>query len=721
MSPVFILLFLSGLVVFAVIVPLLEKRHLEYKKDLCRKLVEVVISDLDSRLEDIRLGSMTKKQAMKRAIQRLRRFRFGGERKDYYWITGPGPRILMHPYRPDLENMDLKKINWVDGENLKMLFTRMDIAAGNPDGGFVYYKWHLRDNLAVFEDKLSYVKLFRPWGWVVGTGVYITDVREELAEWKKTFMEVGLVLTGISCLVAFVLSLRSTQFEKTRNEAIEKLKANEDKFRTIFDYSPFGIAINRLSNGQFVAANPALRLMLGFNEKRILSYSWKDMGFEIMDIDEIFSELVQIGNIINREVKIKITNGETRTVLYSGAIILYEENKAILSMLADITQERQMEETLFQTQKLDVIGQLAGGIAHDFNNMLSGIMGGAEMLKLKLGDESPYMQNVDLILNGTRRASDLTYKLLTFSRKREIIKIRVDIHEIIRDAVILLERSIDRRISIQLYLNASNPYVAGDATLLQNVFLNLGLNSRDAMTDGGILAIATANIILDESFCVKQVGHIVPGSFIEIDISDTGCGMDQEIMARIFEPFFTTKSPGTGTGLGMSVLYGTVKEHRGAVNIFSEPGTGTVVKVYLPVDSVFQERLAPDDSLVYGSGRILYIDDEEIVRLAASALLESLGYEVETAEDGEKGIELFRQVEKKFDLVILDMIMPKLNGIDTFNMLKEIDPDVKVIFTSGYSREWKIKSQIEKGAAGFIQKPFQFKTLSRIVADAFIK
>lgn len=241
------------------------------------------------------------------------------------------------------------------------------------------------------------------------------------------------------------------------------------------------------------------------------------------------------------------------------------------------------------------------------------------------------------------------------------------------------------------------------------------------MTDGGILAITTANIILDESFCVKQAGNIVPGNFIEIDLSDTGCGMDEKIMAKIFEPFFTTKPLGAGTGLGMSVLYGTVKEHRGIVNIFSEPGMGTVVKVYLPADSVFIERPEPDVSLVHGSGRILYIDDEEIVRLTASSLLELLGYEVITAEDGEKGIELFRQTEKKFDLVILDMVMPKLNGVDTFNKLKEIDPDAKVIFTSGYSREWKIESQIEKEAAGFVQKPFQFKTLSRAIADAFNK
>lgn len=386
-------------------------------------------------------------------------------------------------------------------------------------------------------------------------------------------------------------------------------------------------------------------------------------------------------------------------------------------IMRDITEKRELEEQLRQSQKMDVIGQLAGGIAHDFNNMLGGIIGSAELLSIKTEDNPSLKKYADIILKGAERASELTRNLLAYSRKAKFVTRLTDIHEPVQEAVALLKRTIDRRITIKTELKASPSQITGDSTLLQNAVMNLGINARDAMPDGGTILFRTDNVVLDELYCSIHPG-LVPGDYIEIEISDTGSGIPEEIMGRIFEPFFTTKKFGQGTGLGLAAVYGTVKEHRGDINVFSEKGHGTVFKIFLPVDSSTGEHNdAPAEQPLTGSGCILLIDDEAIIRNIAQAQLTHLGYDVLIAEDGESGIEIFRQEKDRISLVILDLVMPKISGQETMRRILEIEPAAKVLIASGFNYHEGENDLPALGAAGFIQKPFQLLKLSRVVAE----
>jgi len=387
-------------------------------------------------------------------------------------------------------------------------------------------------------------------------------------------------------------------------------------------------------------------------------------------------------------------------------------------IMRDITERRELEEQLRQSQKMDVIGQLAGGVAHDFNNMLGGIIGSAELLSIKTKDNPSLQKYADIILKGAERASELTRNLLAYSRKAKFVTKLIDIHDPILEAVSLLERTIDKRITIKTELKASPSQITGDPTLLQNAIMNLGINARDAMPEGGVISFRTENVFLDEHYCSSHPG-LIPGNYIEVEVADTGTGIPGDIMNRIFEPFFTTKKFGQGTGLGLAAVYGTVKEHRGDISLYSELGSGTVFKIFLPMES--STAAGPDESAetpISGAGCILLIDDEAIIRNIAQAQLNHLGYDVLLAEDGESGIEIFRREHKRISLVILDLVMPKISGQETLRRLLDIDPGIRVIFASGFNYHEGGNELSLLGAAGFIQKPFQLLKLSRVVAEA---
>ncbi|HNX25417.1 MAG TPA: response regulator [Spirochaetota bacterium] len=382
-------------------------------------------------------------------------------------------------------------------------------------------------------------------------------------------------------------------------------------------------------------------------------------------------------------------------------------------MLRDVTDKKKLEEQLRQSQKMDVIGQLAGGIAHDFNNMLGGIIGSAEMLSIKLPDDSPLKIYASTILKGAERAAELTKNLLAYSRKGKIISTIIDIHEPIKDSIELLERTIDRRIEIRTDFMAEDPSVTGDPALLQNAFLNLGVNARDAMPDGGILLYSTKNVTIDGSI---HPG-LVPGRYIEITVSDTGKGVPHNIIDRIFEPFFSTKEFGKGTGLGLAAVYGTIKEHRGEITVQSDPETGSIFKILVPVEGkTVISSPGFDSDIVYGTGCILFIDDEAIIRNIAHAQLIHMGYDVILAGDGEEGVELFKKEIDRISLVIIDLVMPKISGQETLRRILAIAPSTKIILVSGFNYYEKDNQLIDLGAAGFIQKPFQISELSRLIA-----
>ena len=395
--------------------------------------------------------------------------------------------------------------------------------------------------------------------------------------------------------------------------------------------------------------------------------------------------------------------------------------RAISDRLAQVhlTHCRQKaEEQLHHNQKMDAIGRLAGGVAHDFNNMLGGIIGAAELLEHRLPKNEDFSKYLGMIMKSAERAAKLAEQLLVFGRKQPIRSSAVDIHGVIHDTVDILRNTVDKRVTINLELDAELSTVFGDLTLLQNVFLNLGINSAQAMPEGGTLSFHTVTNTLDDTYCTDSPFELTPGRYIDIAVRDTGCGMDPEIQGRIFEPFFTTKAQLQGTGLGLAAAYGTVQQHKGEIYAYSESGTGTSFRILLPLTEQDEEREKAPEVCQPGAGVILVVDDEPVLRATAENCLTHCGYEVLLAADGEEAVACYREHSDRIDLVVCDMIMPRMNGRDCFAALKKLNPDVRVLLASGFTQPEDTREMREQGLAGFIMKPFRGVELSRAVADA---
>lgn len=411
-------------------------------------------------------------------------------------------------------------------------------------------------------------------------------------------------------------------------------------------------------------------------------------------------------------------DGNERLIANSAAPIRGAHQEATLGVVLvfrDVTRQQQVEAQLLQSQKMESIGALAGGVAHDFNNMLGGITSAAELLGMELAGHAEARQYVDLILRTASRAAELTKKLLAFSRKGKVVAVPLDIHHCIGDACALLERSIDRRIKLVRELQARFTTVLGDASQLQNVVLNLGLNARDAMPDGGTLTISTRNTQLDQAYCGTSPFKLQPGLYIEISVRDTGMGMAPEVQRRLFEPFFTTKPTGKGTGLGLAAVYGAIRDHNGAISVYSEPAQGAVFHVYFPVADAVPAARPVREEVVLGFGTILLVDDEEVIRKTAASMLEALGYQVLIAANGREGVEMYRRHLGEINVVLLDMVMPEMNGQACFRAIRQLDPHARIIICSGFTRDADITQLFNEGLAGYIQKPYRRVDLSREV------
>lgn len=501
---------------------------------------------------------------------------------------------------------------------------------------------------------------------------------------------------------------------------LEAVEESSQKFKAVFEHSPITVALTTLPEGIYSDVNQAFIDMFGCSREEVLGKTTVELGvwLRASDRDRFLQQLQDKGFVQNFEVEMCRKGGEVITVLFSGVSLEIAGRACVLSTLMDISEQKRLQSLLSQSQKMEVVGQLAGGIAHDFNNMLAAIMAAAELLKLRLGDDEKDRKLLETILSATTRSADLTGELLTFSRKGTVALSPVHIHETIAAVMGLLERTIDKQIQLVSRLEAFDPVVMGDQTQLQNALLNLGVNARDAMPHGGTLQYATTVRKMDEA-ALRSVGISLPaGRYLEIAVSDTGSGMTKEVLEHIFEPFFTTKGVGKGTGLGLAAVYGAIKNHRGEICVNSQPGHGSVFKIYLPLGADDSNTQTLSDKVITGNGGILLVDDEEMLRSLGRELLEELGYTVYLSGNGEQALEVFAAHRNEISLVILDMIMPKMGGKEVFMHLREQAPGVKVLFCSGFSSEGTGDELVKLGASGFIQKPYNRGELSRAVAEA---
>jgi PAS domain S-box-containing protein len=398
--------------------------------------------------------------------------------------------------------------------------------------------------------------------------------------------------------------------------------------------------------------------------------------------------------------------------------------RGVVLVFRDITERRRLEKQLRQAQKMEAVGTLAGGIAHDFNNLLTAIRGSVDIAMLSIKSTNPIYQDLKEIQISAERASDLIRQLLMFSRNQPMEFAYLSANRILENLFKMLHRLIGEDIGISTSMDPSLWSIRADRVTFEQVILNLAINARDAMPNGGKLSIRTENVVLNEAYC-QSVPEARPGKFVRLSMTDTGQGMDGEILQRIFEPFFSTKGPGKGTGLGLSVVYGIVQQHDGWINVYSEPGQGTTFKIYFPAYEEKAEGKTPERiaaAALHGKKeRILLVEDEKNVREFVSKALAQCGYALFVAEHSAEAMDLFRKEEGRFDMVFSDVVLPDKNGIELVEEMRELQGNLKVLLSSGYTDHKSQWPRIQEKGYRFLQKPYTLTELLTVLREVLEK
>lgn len=503
----------------------------------------------------------------------------------------------------------------------------------------------------------------------------------------------------------------------------QQILAREERFRALSENAP-DIIYTINVDGFFSYVNPAWERILGHTKKEVIGKYFADF-IKKDDIDHfkrIFDEIRdRKKHAVNIECAIMHKDGSERLFTLSGAPNLDGDGNVfgIVGIFRDISEQKKLESQLLHAEKMEAIGTLAGGIAHDFNNLLTGIQGYTSLLFLDMNVSHPLYDKLKGIEDQVRSGAQLTKQLLGFARGGKYEISVSNMNDIIDKTSAMFGRT-KREISIHRKYEEKIWAVEIDRGQVEQVLLNIYVNAWQAMPGGGSLYLETANVILDEWY-VKPY-FVKSGKYVNFSVTDTGIGMDEKTKERIFEPFFTTKEMGRGTGLGLASAYGIIKGHNGIINVASEEGQGATFSIYLPAsDKEFTKEEEVSDDLIRGEGIILLVDDEDIIIDVGKESLEILGYEVLTAQSGHEAVEIFKTKKGEIDLVILDMIMPGMNGMETFDILKSMNQNIKVILSSGYSAETHAAKIMEQGCSGFIQKPYGLTDLSRKVREVLDK
>ena len=525
-----------------------------------------------------------------------------------------------------------------------------------------------------------------------------------------------------------IVGVRSAVLDVTESKKyLEALRDSEFRYRTLFENINDLYCIHDM-DGKLLDVNPAAARAFGVPYSKILGRSIAEFIPEPFR-EAFFSEyMAKIKSGGSSEGVFTVSGFDGREHHLEYRNVLVESSGVdphIVAVGRDVTERivsrrelRRLQVQLQQSQKMEAVGTLAGGVAHDFNNILQAIRGYAEVLEFSVGATADGSTHLRSITNAVERASQLVQQLLTFSRKVEPELQAVDINAEVRQTMAMLSRTIPKMIEIKLDLADDVKLVRGDANQLGQIMLNLGANARDAMPDGGILKISSQTLQAPEDFFDGNV-LVKAGDYVVLSVEDNGMGMNKQEMVHIYDPFFTTKPMGEGTGLGLSMVFGIVKGHKGYITCDSAKGRGTLFKVYLPVfaeatDAAQKQgakRQSPDDYA--GVETILLVDDEEPILNTLKSVIEAYGYKTLTANKGERALEIAAEAGSAIDLVIMDLGMPGMGGLACMRKLHEMLPELQVLIASGYSQHGPFEDLLDEGAAGYIRKPFAIADLMR--------
>jgi PAS domain S-box-containing protein len=538
---------------------------------------------------------------------------------------------------------------------------------------------------------------------------------------------IALVASQVGHRLRFREYLIRHELENIQNQ-LKRYSANletlvaesEKKYQILIDNADESIFI--IQDDVIKFPNPRTIELFAYPKEEIAHIPFIDL---VLDEDRgvILGQPQQIAGakkiIPTSTFRIMRRSGETVWVDMNAVSIEWGDKPGFLVFLRDVTEKKRMEAELIQAQKMEAIGTLAGGIAHDFNNILMGILGYTSLMLLNTETDNTSHERLKSIEHLVESGADLTKQLLGFARGGKYEVKPTDVNELVRRSSEIFGRT---KKEITIHRNYQKDLFIADVDRgqIEQVLLNLFVNAWQAMPGGGDLYLETSNVTLDEIY--TRLHSINPGNYVKISVTDNGTGMDQATQRRIFEPFFTTKGMGLGTGLGLASAYGIIKNHGGIINVYSEVGRGTTFTIYLPASTraIFEEKIIPAEAKK-STESVLIVDDQDMILTVARDMLKALGYQVFTAQGGKEAIAIYNENKESIDVVILDMIMPSMSGGETFDKLKAIKPDVRVILSSGYSINGQATEIMQRGCNGFIQKPFNIKELSQKIREVLEK
>lgn len=542
---------------------------------------------------------------------------------------------------------------------------------------------------------------------------------------RKPFEPDELIRTVENALIQKNLQQEKVTLDK-------ELSLSEERYRYLVQNSP-DMIYTLDAKGHFTFLNDAVEQLLRYSAEDLLGkhYSMIVCEEDLRKADFHFNERrrgsratsgLELRLKVNRKEKHRFKGNDFVTVELKAMGIhqkgLTDENKDHVGthgVVRDISKRKRLQAQLQKAERLDSLGTLAGGIAHDFNNLLMGIQGRSNLISMDLEKSHPHLEHIQAIDECIRSARELTSHLLGFARGGKCEVKPNDLNRLVIKMAKMFGRT-NKDISIHTHIIKQDVVVESDQRQIEQVLLNLFVNAWQAMPNGGELYLRTTIAILDKDFCTPY--QLEPGAYAHVSVTDTGMGMEKKILRRIFEPFFTTKEKNRGTGLGLASAYGIIKNHGGAINVYSELGHGTTFNIYMPLSekASVHENLK-NDTVFKGTETVLVVDDEKMVLEVCQKLLGKLGYRVLTAVNGYDAIKIIKQIEAEIELVILDMIMPGTSGGKLFDQIREIRPELKTMLSSGYAIEGKARAIMQRGCNGFIQKPFNLSELSKKIRE----
>ncbi|MBS0657387.1 MAG: response regulator [Verrucomicrobia bacterium] len=584
--------------------------------------------------------------------------------------------------------------------------------------------------------------------WSPGSGFAGVLAHAPLAQVDlNRWMPLGFVLLAIVILIALLIARRRearriettlAEIQASERRKLEALQATErlaqeteQQYRALFDDAIVGMARSTKS-GPFITVNRAFANMLGYDTPEEMMAKIRDISRDLYvrphERVEAVRRMTEIGTIETREIEVYRRDGSTTWILAHTHEVRDADGNHLyfIGTIQDVSMRRLLEDKVRQSQKMEAIGRLTGGVAHDFNNLLTAMLGYAHFAAHKLGPGHPMHSYIEQIQRAGERAETLTRQLLNFCRQAPLERQTFDLNLVVKETGYLLRRLIGEDIQLRMQLHPDGTFVSMDSGEASQVVMNLALNARDAMPGGGELIIETICVFFREED-EQLPDELVPGSYAQLTVSDTGCGIDTATLERIFEPFFTTKQRGSGTGLGLSTCWSIVRQAGGTITVESAVGKGTQFRVYLPLadaeHATVTERApvlpTPEAEVSSGRGTVLVVEDEDVLRRLLTEILEVNGYQVLTATDGEDALRLSNEHPGHIELVVTDLVMPRMNGCVLVGLLLQQRPDLQVLYISGHADHALLDQAVESGDGfAILHKPFRADELARAVKEA---